>query len=282
MSQSPESPQFSESTESAFPVRIEVRVRHADLGRDGSASTVGVARWMEDARIRFRSRRFERLVEAGGFGPFQFLIVSQSVERLAPAGRLRGSVQVHTGVSRVGRSSFTFEQAVYDDGKHVGRGEATVVLGGATGALALPDELIMDLTERLLPESGRTAAASRPTAGRQQRDHYRYFAPLRARIGDVDSNQHVNFMAQVTWYDEAVAAFTTEAATRAGEGGRVLVPDLAPWSYRIHYIGEVTYPGDYEVGLLARSSDSLDEDAVYYELGIFRGDLCLGVADASG
>ncbi|WP_327739009.1 hypothetical protein OG749_39820 [Streptomyces nojiriensis] len=45
-------------------VRADVPVRQADLGRDGLASTIGMARWLEDARIRIRLRlhRFERLI----------------------------------------------------------------------------------------------------------------------------------------------------------------------------------------------------------------------------
>lgn len=261
--------------DSAFPAQVDIRVRQADLGRDGSASTIGVARWLEDARLRVRLRRFERLVGAGRFRPFRILLVNQCVERLAPAGRAGESVQVHSGVRRIGRSSFTFEHAVFADSERVGGGEATIVLGGAAGPLTLPDELSADLSDLQMPEPGRTVT-TRPSAERHQRDHYAYFAPLRSRIGDVDSNQHVNFNVLATWYDEAVAAFTTEAIG-AGEGGPV--PDLPPWSYRIQYIGEVTYPGDYGLGVRVRSFDG---DSVHYALGVFRGGECLGVADAIG
>ncbi|MEU7145354.1 hypothetical protein ABZ942_38320 [Nocardia sp. NPDC046473] len=34
---------------SVFPVRSDIRVRQADLGRGGSVSTVGMFRWLEDA-----------------------------------------------------------------------------------------------------------------------------------------------------------------------------------------------------------------------------------------
>ncbi|MFE9840661.1 hypothetical protein [Streptomyces goshikiensis] len=67
-------------------VQADVPVRRADLGRDGPASTIGTARWLEDARIRLRLHRFERLIGEGRFGPFRILIVGQRVSRLAPAG----------------------------------------------------------------------------------------------------------------------------------------------------------------------------------------------------
>ncbi|MFB6576066.1 hypothetical protein ACFCYC_01275 [Streptomyces sp. NPDC056402] len=253
-------------------------MRQADLGRDGSASTIGMARWLEDARIRLRLHRFERLIGEQGFGPFQILLVGQRVSRLAPAGPVGTRVQVHTGVRRVGRSSVTFGQEVMVGDERVGSGDATVVLAGNSGPLPLPDELIADLDEMQLPEAGVAGrpAATRPRPERLHRAHYAYWAPLRSRIGDVDSNQHVNFIALATWYDEAVAAFTVDSI---GTTARGPVPDLPPWSYEIQYLGEVTYPGDYEVALTVRSFDT---GSVHYELGVFRGSTCLGVADAIG
>ncbi len=61
--------------------------------------------------------------------------------------------------------------------------------------------------------------------------------------------------------------------------GSAPVPDLPPRSYQIQYLGEVTYPGDYEIGLTVRSADA---ESVRYELAIFRDSTCLGVADAVG
>ena len=257
-----------------FPVKIDVRVRQEDLGRNGEASTIGMARWLEDARIRLRLPRFERLLASGGFGPYNILLVGQGINRLAPAGSTGAQVHVHTGISRVGRSSFTYEQAIVAGDTRVGRGDATVVLASHTGPLQLPDELLADLADLQL--SGTVSAAARPSPQRLQRDHYAYWAPLHSRIGDVDSNQHVNFVALATWYDEAVAAFTTHSI---GTGAARLVPDLPPWSYQIQYLREVTYPGEYEIGLLAWSADT---ESVHYELGIFRDSTCLGVADAVG
>ncbi|GAA0636357.1 hypothetical protein GCM10010174_67520 [Kutzneria viridogrisea] len=262
------------SNDHGFPTQIDLRVRQADLGRDGSASTIGMARWLEDARIRLRLPRFERLMTTGGFGPYTILLVGQHVSRHVKAGFTGARVQVHTGIRRVGRSSFTFEQVIVAGEEQVGSGGATVVLANSSGPLQLPEELIADLAELQLPDTGPSAA--RPGPQRLQRDHYSYWAPLRSRIGDVDSNQHVNFVALATWYDEAVAAFTLHSI---GTGGAGPVPDLPPQSYEIHYLGEVTYPGDYEIGLAVRTADA---DSVHYEMGIFRNDTCLGVANAVG
>ncbi|MER6312482.1 hypothetical protein ABT237_01745 [Streptomyces sp. NPDC001581] len=175
---------------------------------------------MSDLVAVFRLHRFERLLGEGGFGPFRILLVGQRVSRLAPAA------------------------PVGTRGKHVGSGDATVVLADNSGPLRLPDELIADLDEMQLPETGVAgrSAATRLRPERLHRAHYSYWAPLRSRIGDVDSNQHVNFIALATWYDEA-------------------------------------YPGEYEIALTVRS---VDTGSVHYELGVFRGSTCLGVADAIG
>ncbi|MFC3996030.1 hypothetical protein ACFOVU_08895 [Nocardiopsis sediminis] len=267
--------EFTDNGEAGFPTRVDVRVRQGDLGRDGSVSTIGMARWLEDARLRVRMRRFERLVGSGGFGPLRILLAGQHVERLARADRSDGIVQVRSGVRRIGRSSFTIGHAVFAGDRHVGSGEATIVLAGPEGPRALPDELIADLRDVQSAEPDQ-ATVARPGAERQQRDHYAHFFPLHARIGDVDINDHVNFISLAGWYDEAVSAFALKAT---GTRDRGPVPDLSPWSYRIHYTGEVTYPGDYDIGILIRS---LDGDSVHYEMGVFRDGTCLGVADAVG
>ncbi|WP_069167119.1 acyl-CoA thioesterase [Nocardia altamirensis] len=257
----------------AFPAQCDVRLRQGDLGRNGAVSAIGMARWLEDARIRVKMPQFGRLVGAGEFSRHQIILVSQRVEVLAPVHRSGADALVHTGIRHIGRSSFTYQQAVFAGGRRVGSGGATVLLLGSAGPLALPDELIADLTDLSVPDASETTAA-KPSAERRQREHYAFFAPLRARIADVDVNQHVNYLALATWYDEAVAVFAAAALDTDG-----LVPDLSPSSYRIDYLGEVTYPGDYEIGVLVHSFDAA---SVRYELGIFSGSTCLSIADATG
>ncbi|MFF4260696.1 hypothetical protein [Streptomyces virginiae] len=54
-------------------------------------------------------------------------------------------------------------------------------------------------------------AATRLRPERLHRADCSYGVPLRSRIGDVDTDQHVNFIALATWYDEAVAAFASDS-----------------------------------------------------------------------
>lgn len=257
-----------------MPARTVVTVRQADLGRDGKVSTLGVARWLEDARLRIAMPRFERLVASGGVEPFRILLVGQQVERLAPRGRPGSEAEVATGVLRIGRTSFTYRHEVLIRGVVVGTGEATVVLGGSGGPLDLPGDLVRDLHELQISDAGN--AADRAADQQRARAHYRQWTLVRARVADLDSNRHVNFQVLLTWYEEAVA----EAVLAASDAGRAAPsPELAPSRLRIEYTGEVTYPGDYEIG--ARMT-AVDDTIVSYDLAVFRGDQCLGTAQARG
>ncbi len=159
-------------------------------------------------------------------------------------------MQIQTGIGRIGRSSFTYEQTAVIGGESVATGEATVVLRGAGGPLELPEELIADLGELLSGDTAQGPAPTRLGSERRRRDHYERFVPLRARISDVDGNHHVNYLAQLTWYDEAIAAFTLDAT----DAERRTIPDLPANAYTVQYLDEVTYPGDYEIGLRAGDS----------------------------
>ncbi|GAB2661302.1 hypothetical protein GCM10027271_20090 [Saccharopolyspora gloriosae] len=261
-------------SEQPMPARTMVAVRQADLGRDGRISTLGVARWLEDARLRVPMPRFERLVSSGEMEPFRILLVGQRVERSDPRGRPGDEVEVTTGIRRVGRSSFTYRHTVFKDDAVVGTGEATVVLGGATGPLQLPDELISDL--RGLRVAGAEDGTDRASAEQRTRDHYRHWTPLRTRVTDLDSNHHVNFQVLLTWYEEAIA----EVVLSASAAGRATPsPKLASSDLRIEYTGEVTYPGDYEIGVTVTA---VNDDTVHYDLAVFQAQQCLGTAQARG
>ncbi|KOG89617.1 hypothetical protein [Streptomyces varsoviensis] len=115
------------SDDQRFGVRIDVRVRQADLGRDGSASTMGMARRLEDARSRLRLRRFERLVGTGGLGPFQVLLVGQGVDRLAPGG-----YEIGLAVRSADAESVRYELSVFRDSTCLGVADAVGLRGTLT------------------------------------------------------------------------------------------------------------------------------------------------------
>ncbi|WP_051791609.1 acyl-ACP thioesterase domain-containing protein [Amycolatopsis jejuensis] len=248
-----------------FPARHRVEQRFGDLAPDGTTSTLALVRLFEHPRVRLQFPRFEQLVADGGFGPFHILLAGQSVERRTPFGAAGATVEIGTGIQAIGRTSYTYRQAMAtEDGKIVATADATIVLATKSGPLALPDQLLADLEDLRLPES--TAAAPKPAPSRRSRKHYPETAAVHARVGDVDLNRHVNYIAQVGWYDEAIAALPGNAVQHL------------PWRYRVTYLGEVRYPGTYDIGV---TISGYDDQTVHYELGLFDEDRCLGTADAS-
>ncbi|WP_199193125.1 hypothetical protein [Amycolatopsis sp. BJA-103] len=259
---------------SAFPDHRQVVQRFGDLAPDGTTSTVALARLFEYPRVLLRFSRFEKLVADGGFGPFHILFVGQRVERRAAFGATGATVRIGTGIRTIGRTSYTYGQGMFADGQLVATADATIVLADRSGPLALPDALLADLEELRLPESG-AAAAAKPDPRRRERDHYPATSAVRARVGDVDLNRHVNYIAQLGFYDEAIAS---HAQGLLGDSAVKKLPRYLPWRYEANYLGEVLYPGNYDIGIAVSGHD---EHTVHYELGLFDGGRCLGTADAA-
>jgi acyl-CoA thioester hydrolase len=257
-----------------FPMLLDVAVRYGDLGPDGLISTRAVSTWFEDARVGLGFPRFARALGGHRAAGYRILLASQEVERLT-AIRWSGKLRVGIGVRRVGRTSFSYGYAVFVEEKCLAVGGSVTVLGGADGPAVLPDELRADLEDVRI---GGAEAAEAPRPGPERRDPARYPFTLdvRARTGDIDTNRHANNVALVSWYADAVAALHIEAL---GSGWGGPPPELAPRSYRVQYVAEVGYPATYTLGLAVTAHDA---DAVRYELGLFHGERCVGLADASG
>ncbi|MFE6049988.1 hypothetical protein ACFQ6N_04490 [Kitasatospora sp. NPDC056446] len=260
--------------EDDFPDHRQVAQRFDDLAPDGTTSTVALSRLFEQPLVGLRFARFHKLVAEGGFGPFRFLFVGQRVERRTAFGGTGETVRIGTGMRAIGRSSYTYRQGMFADGQLVATAEGTMVLAGESGTIALPDELRADLDELRLPETG-AAAAVKPDPRRGERRYYPDTVTVHARVGDVDHNLHVNYIAQLGWYDEAIAA---HAHGLLGDGSAGRLPRFLPWRYQVNYLGEVRYPRAYDIGIAV---SGYDEHTVYYELGLFAGGQCLGTADAA-
>jgi len=256
-----------------FPHQQQVEQRFGDLAPDGTTSAPALTRLFEHPRIGLRLRRFERLVAEGGFGPFRILLVGQGVERRTPFGGFGTTLRIGTGIRSVGQTSYTYGQGMFVDGQLVATADATIVLADTSGPLALPDELLADLEELRL--QGTNTPTPKPEPRRRERQYYPATASIHARVGDVDLNRHVNYIAQVGWYDEAI----TSHAHGVLEGDASALPGYPPSRYSVTYLGEVLYPGTYDIGIAVSKGD--DEETVHYELGLFDEKGCLGTADAT-
>jgi acyl-CoA thioester hydrolase len=279
----------------AYPVLRDIAPRYSDLGPDGMISTTGLARWFEDARVAVALPGFRRLIEDGEFGPFRVLLAAQHVDRLVPM-RWDGKYRIGVGVRRLGGSSFTYGYGVFCDDRCVALGDTVTVFATEAGPAHLPDALRSDLAGLVLDEPD-APRAHRPGPERRDRATYPFAISLRARIGDIDTNRHVNNVALISWYADGVAALQDEVLT-SGWGGPP--PEIAPTRFRVQYVAEVGYPAEYEVGVAVLGQGAAGSDGegsggegsggegsagagtVHYGLGVFLGDRCVGLADATG
>jgi acyl-CoA thioester hydrolase len=263
----------------AYPVLRDVAPRYSDLGPDGEISATGLARWFEDVRVTVELPAFRRLISDGGFGPFRVLLAAQRVDRLAPMP-WDGKYRIAVGIRRVGGSSFTYGYGVFCEDRCVALGNTVTVFATEAGPAHLPDALRTDLAGMVLDEPDAPEPYA-PGPEREDRATYPFATSLRARIGDIDTNRHVNNVALIGWYAQGVAALHDEVLT-PGWGGPS--PALAPTGYRVRYVAEVGYPADYELGVavLGQGTDDAGEPTVHYGLGVFLGERCVGLADATG
>lgn len=274
MGRMPESHPAALTHPAAYPVLRDVAPRYSDLGPDGDVSATGLTRWFEDARVGMELPLFRRLVEDGEFGAFRILLAAQAVERLDRMP-FDGKYRIGLGVRRIGGASFTYGYAVFCDDRCVALGSTVTVFATDAGPAHLPDALRTDLGALVLDEPD-APPAYQPGAPRRDRSSYPFAVALRARVGDIDTNRHVNNVTLVSWYADGVAALHDELLT-PGWGGPP--PELAPTGFRVQYVAEVGYPAQYEIGVAVLG---VEGDTVTYGLGVFLGDRCVGLADAVG
>jgi acyl-CoA thioester hydrolase len=256
----------------AFPVSRALTPRYADLGGDGRVTTVALGRWFEEARVAAELPRFRRLAESGGSGPFRILLAAQRIRRLAPL-TLGTEYRVATGVRRVGGSSFSYGHGVFAGDRCVAVSDSVTVLATGAGPNGLPDELRADLAELAIDEPG--GGAPRPEASRTERDRYPVTHRITTRIGDVDTNRHVNNVAALSWYADAVATWQSR---RLGDPDGGPPEELAPTAWEVQYVAEVAHPRTYDVALAVDAGP----DGLLYRAGLFAGERCVGLADGFG
>ncbi|WP_165825933.1 acyl-CoA thioesterase [Actinomycetospora cinnamomea] len=255
----------------AFPSARPLTPRYADLGGDGRVTTVSLGRWFEEARVHAALPRFRRRAEDGG-GAFRILLAAQRIRVLAPI-TLGTEYRVATGARRVGRSSFSYGHAVFAGDRCVAVADSVTVLATGSGPSELPDALRADLAALALDEPA--DGPPRPESTRRERARYPLAHRITTRIGDVDTNRHVNNVAVLSWYADAVAAWQ---AARLGDPDGGPPEELAPSAWEVQYVDEVAHPRTYDVALAV---DPVP-DGLHYRAGLFAGERCVGLADGFG
>jgi acyl-CoA thioester hydrolase len=108
---------------STYPSWTEASIRYSDLDPNGHVNNGAINAFCEDGRVHFRNSRMIRLGDDILRG---FVLVKFSVEYHAILN-FPGSVQIGTGVTRVGGSSYSLGQGVFDGDKCIATAEVITV-----------------------------------------------------------------------------------------------------------------------------------------------------------
>jgi acyl-CoA thioester hydrolase len=119
-----------------FPFMVEVPVRFDDLDTQGHVNNAAAAVILQEGRVAFNHRATLAALAAGLRPAVVAMRIEFAVELHYP-----GVVQVCTGVVAIGRTSFTVVQVGRQDGRGALYGESTMVVSGANGPVALPEDL---------------------------------------------------------------------------------------------------------------------------------------------
>lgn len=130
-----------------FPLRTYDKLRYADTDRQGHINNAVFATMLETGRAELLYAPGDAMFDSG----CAFVIASLRLDFLGEI-RWPGRVEIGTRVSRIGNSSFTLEQALFQDERCAATGEAVIVqMNEATRrSQRLADKLIRRLAE-LMP-----------------------------------------------------------------------------------------------------------------------------------
>jgi acyl-CoA thioester hydrolase len=128
----------------AYPLRATDRLRYGDTDRQGHVNNAVFATFFETGRVAFLYDPESPVLPEGASFVIARLVIDFRAEINWP-----GEVEIGTVVSRIGRSSCTLSQAVFQNGTCVASGESVIVLMDETTRKSRPlTDQIMALLER--------------------------------------------------------------------------------------------------------------------------------------
>ena len=122
-----------------FPDRTTHTIRHGDLDAQRHVNNTVFASFFESGRVQVI-----RHPEHGLLVPGTTLVLARTEIDFLRELHYPGTVEIGTGIAEIGRSSFTFAQALFDGGQCAATGRATMVLIDAATRRSrpLPDDLV--------------------------------------------------------------------------------------------------------------------------------------------
>ena len=121
-----------------YPLKLRILARYADVDPLLHINNVAVAQYYEEARVS------ATMMVMGGksipaAGHERILIAHQSIDYLRE-GTYPGALEVGVGVLRIGRSSYRYGLAMFQDGACTSVSEAVLVYADQHGPATLPHE----------------------------------------------------------------------------------------------------------------------------------------------
>jgi acyl-CoA thioester hydrolase len=108
---------------SAYPSRTSAEIRYADMDRQGHVNNAVFATYSEIGRVAFLYDPEKPIGTEDTSFVVARLLINFHAELFWP-----GTVEIGTGVARVGRSSFTLLQGMFSGSGLVATAEATIVM----------------------------------------------------------------------------------------------------------------------------------------------------------
>jgi acyl-CoA thioester hydrolase len=127
-----------------FPYRLTDNVRFADLDPNQHVNNAVYATYFETGRVTFMKDPDRRLVPEG----LAWIMVRLDIHFRAEL-RWPGQIELGLGVARFGRTSVTFDQVVFSEGRCVASARAVTVL--IDDVTRKPTPLTPDIVARLQP-----------------------------------------------------------------------------------------------------------------------------------
>lgn len=140
----PQRPDRRRAERDRYPFAVELQTRWGDMDFQRHLNNVSLARYYEEARIRWLARVSEPVGE-----PFGGVVASARFDYLADV-RYPAPVDVAVGVAEVGRSSVRVLQAMFQAEACVGLADVTLVRRPPGGPEPLPEQWREHLSPYLL------------------------------------------------------------------------------------------------------------------------------------
>jgi acyl-CoA thioester hydrolase len=119
----------------SYPVRFAYRTLFSDMDANRHLNNVAFGRLFEEGRVELHRRAFGTFLAPHGL---TMMLATITIEFIVEA-RYPGSVEVASAVTRIGGSSFTLGQAVYQDGACVALADCVMVKATAGRPVALTE-----------------------------------------------------------------------------------------------------------------------------------------------